>query len=85
MSLMSGLCRQKEWVTQRRWIHRAFATNSSPDKLAAIFPGHHKFANRHIGPRKDDSKKMLNSLGYRVRYIVPQAHKNYSSTFSDIR
>ena len=38
----------------------------STPKLDAIFPNVMDFPNRHIGPRKYESKAMLNELGFNV-------------------
>ena len=38
-------------------------------KLDDVFPAVVDFPNRHIGPRKHESKAMLNELGYNVSMV----------------
>jgi hypothetical protein len=35
-----------------------------------LFPPHHVFADRHIGPNKDEKQSMLEFLGVEVSFII---------------
>ena len=37
--------------------------------IDSLFPSHHVFAERHIGPNEDEKKAMLEYIGVEVSYI----------------
>lgn len=41
-------------------------SQASAASTTSLLPAADDFCDRHIGPRKDDQKKMLESLGYEV-------------------